>query len=168
MTEVKTQHDRSGGFTLTESLLASVILAMVITAITTPFTAAARNEQADGRRTVAAFLAGALMEEIISKPFADPDGLSSPGPEVGESARADFDNIDDYHGYAEAAGEILDGRGQPAGDLLAYDLTRHVTTTYVYVDGQDVSDPANFIRIEVEVRRDGQALATLTRLAYGM
>jgi len=45
MTEVKTQHDCPGGFTLTGSLLAAVILAMVITAITAPFVASARNEQ---------------------------------------------------------------------------------------------------------------------------
>jgi len=168
MTKVKTQHERSRGFTLTESLLASVILAMAITAITTPFTVSARNEQADGRRTVAAFLAGALMEEITSKPFADPEGTSSVGPEAGESTRAAFDNIDDYDDYEETAGAIVDGLGNLAADPLAYDLSRHVKTTYVYVDGQDVSEPASFIRIEVEVRRGGQTIAGLTRLHYGM
>jgi len=166
MSDVRTQLARPEGFTLVESLLASVVLAMAITAITVPFTASARNERADGRRTVAAVLASELLEEIISKPFDDPDGPSALGPEAGEFNRADFDNIDDYHGYDEPAGQIYDGQGQLAGDALAYDLSRHVTMDYVYVDGQDGSEPANFIRIEVQIQRNGQPLVTRKALAY--
>ena len=157
-----------GGFTLVESLLASALLAMTIAAITMPFTAAARNEQADARRTVASSLAKELMEEILAQPFDDPDGSSNPGPEAGETDRANFDNIDDYHGYSEAAGQIVDGAGNRVADAAAHGLSRAATVTYVYVSGQDMSGTPDFVRIEVEMRRDGQPLLTVTRLVYGM
>ena len=163
-----TRHSAPPGFTLVEALLASAILAMAIAAITAPFTAAARNEQADGRRTVAVCLANEIMEEIISKPFDDPDGKSDVGPEAGESARESFDNIDDYHRYEETAGNIVDGGGTLAGDPLAHDLSRHVTTSYIYVAGQDMDASPDFIRVEVTVRRKGLPLVSLTRLAYRM
>ena len=156
------------GFTLVESLLAATLLAMTIAAITMPFTAAARNEQADARRTIATSLARELMEEILSRPFDDPNGPSSPGPETGELAREDFDNTDDYHGYSEAAGGIVDGDGNRVADSAAHGLSRSATVNYVYVSGQEMSDPPNFVRVQVEVRRDGQPLLTVTRLVYGM
>ncbi len=168
MPKTTPRHSAAQGFTLVEALLASVILAMAITAVTAPFTAAARNERADGRRTVAVCLANEIMEEIISKPFDDPDGKSAVGPESGESTRSEFDNIDDYHRYEEKAGAIVDGTGTLAGDPLAGDLSRHVTTTYIYVSGQDMSDSPDFVRVEVTVRRKGLPLVTLTRLAYRM
>ena len=157
-----------GGFTLIESLLASALLAMTIAAITTPFTAAARNEQADARRTIASSLGRELMEEILSRPFDDPDGAGNPGPETGESARQYFDNIDDYHGYAEAAGEMVDGDGNRIADAAAHGLSRSATVTYVYVSGQEISGSPNFGRVEVEVRWKAQPLLTVTRLVYGM
>ena len=160
------RHSAPRGFTLVEALLAAAILAMAIMAITAPFTAATRNEQADGRRTVAVSLASEIMEEIISKPFDDPDGASAVGPETGESTRESFDNIDDYHGYRETAGNIVDGGGTLAGDPLAHDLSRQVTTTYIYVAGQDMAGSPDFIRVEVTVSRKGLPLVSLTRLAY--
>lgn len=154
------------GFTLIESLLASAILVMTITAVTMPFTAAARNAQADARRTVAVDLAQEIMEEMLSQPFADPDGTSVLGPEIGESARADFDNIDDYHGYTEPAGTITAGDGSPADDPVAGDLSRHVTAAYVFVSGQSMLGPPTFIRVQVEIRRNNLPIVTLTRMVY--
>ncbi len=154
------------GFTLLESLLASAILALAVAAVMMPFTAGARNEHVDRRRTVAAGLAQEMMEEVLSRPFEDPHGASSPGPEPGEAARAGFDNIDDYHGHNEAAGNVTDFAGAPATDAGATDLSRHVTAQYVYVSGQDVADPPTFVLATVEVRHVGRTVATLKRLVY--
>ena len=103
---------RRRGFTLTEALLASVILTVTITAIIAPFTAGAQNEQVDARRILAVSYAQEMLEEILAKPFDDPDGESVAGPEVGESERALFDNMDDYHGYSEAEGAIKSFDGE--------------------------------------------------------
>lgn len=157
-----------GGFTLAESLLASTILAMTVCAITLPFTAGARNQQVNGRRTTAVTLASELMEEILSKPFNDPDGSSDPGPEVGETDRSDYDNIDDYDGYAEQAGSLSSASGSTLSDSSATGLSRLVSAEYVYIDGQDADDDPTFIRVTVEILYDGSHVTSLTRLAYEM
>lgn len=156
------------GFTLVESLLAAVVLLIAVAAVIVPFTVGARNEHVDRRRTVASGLAQEMIEEILSKPFADPQGASSPGPEPGEADRADFDNMDDYHGYSEAAGSVTDPAGVPATDAGEAELSRHVAAQYVYVSGQDIADPPTFVRITVEVRHAGRPVVTLERLAYAM
>ena len=146
--------------------MASVILAMAIAAITMPFTAGAQNQQADGSRTLAVDLAQELMEEIMSKPFQDPQGASQVGPESGETSRAKFDNIDDYNNYTEAAGQIASWDGQVITDPAAADLSRRVTCTYVYVAGQDTGQPPSFIKVKVDVLSKNTPIVTLTRLAY--
>jgi len=154
------------GFTLFEALLAAVILAMAIAAIIVPFTAGAQNEQADARRTLATSLAQEMMEEVLSRPFEDPQGSSEPGPEPEEVSRDQFDNIDDYDGYFEAVGEVVNMDGQVVDDPAAVGLSRQVSATYVYVSGQDTSEPPTFIRVKVEVHYRGQAVVTLTRLVF--
>lgn len=156
------------GFTLLEALLASVILAAGVAAITVPFAAGARNEQVDTRRTVAVGLAEEILEEILTLPFEDdlPGYARHPGPDPGEYERSMFDNIDDYHQYTEGEGEITSVDGQSLDDLSATGLSRKVTTQYIYVNGQSMSEPPSFIRVTVEVRYKQQPIVTLTRLVY--
>ena len=158
------------GFTLVEALLASVVLAMAITAVTMPFTAGARNELENARRTLAVALAQEMMEEILSKPFADDvqDFARSPGPDAGEGSRTFFDNMDDYDGYEELPGSIASHDGQLFTDAAADGLSRHVSAGYVYVSGQDVSDAPSFLRVVVDVRYRGEPVVTLSRLAYAL
>ena len=156
-------------FTLIEALLAAVILAMAIMAITMPFTVGAQNEQEDARRSLAVSLAQEMMEEILSKPFEDPDGHTyTCGPDPGEPWRSKFDNIDDYDGYTEASGNITSFDGEVVTTSASLDLTRHVTATYVYVSGQDTLEDPCFIRVVVEVRYRGNPVVTLTRLVYAL
>ena len=157
---------RSRGFTLVEALLAAVVLAMAVTAITMPFSSGAMNDQVDARHTLAVNLAQEMMEEILSKPFSDPQGASAPGPEPGESRRAYFDNVDDYHGYTEGEGSIANRSGEVVTDPAAKGLSRRVTVQYVYVAGQETSQDPSFVRVVVEVRYNGDPVATLVRLVY--
>ncbi|MDY6913941.1 MAG: prepilin-type N-terminal cleavage/methylation domain-containing protein [Planctomycetota bacterium] len=159
---------RSRAFTLLESLLAVVVLAMAVTAIIMPFTAAATNQQVDARRSLAVGLAQEIMEEILTKPFHDPQGSSSLGPEIGETSRTLFDNIDDYHGYTEDPGGICSFDGAIIDEPESVGLSREVTAGYIYVSGQDVSEDPTFIRVVVEVKYSDQPLVTLTRLVYAL
>ena len=156
------------GFTLMEALLAAVILLIAITAITLPFAAGARAEQADARMCLAVSLAQEMMEEILAKPFADPQGATTVGPDAGETRRARFDNVDDYHGYYEGPRQIADATGAVLTTPVAAGLSRTVTAQYVYVSGQDTGQPATFVRVTVTVAHDGSPLVTLTRLVYQM
>lgn len=153
------------GFTLVEALLASVVLAMAITAIVMPFSAGVQNEGTDNRRTLAVNLAQEMMEEILTKPFYDPQGAVTLGPENGET-RATFDNIDDYHGLNEPDGQITSMDGTVVTDAAAKGLSRNVQCAYVHVSGQNVNDPATFIRVTVQVCYLNQPLVTLSRLVF--
>jgi len=155
-------------FTLLEALLAAVILAMAVAAIAMPFTAGAQNEMADARRTLAVALAQDLMEEILAKPFYDDQGATTLGPDGGERSRAQFDNIDDYHGLTEAPGTIAGADGRIISDPAAVGLSRDVQVAYVYVSGQDTSKPATLVRVIVTVRYHGDPVVTLTRMVYAM
>ena len=152
-------------FTLMESLLAALVLAMTVTAIIMPFTTAARNEQCDGRRTLAVSLAQEMMEEVLSKPFDDPQGPGEVGPEADETGRGSFDNIDDFDGYNESAGNVSDLSGVASTAPEAVGLSRHVTASYMYLPGQDVAGVPTSVSVTVEVRHDNQPLLALSRLA---
>lgn len=154
------------GFTLLEALLASAVLAMAIAAITMPFTASVQQQRFDARRSSAVTLAQEMMEEILSKSFSVQGEPSVPGPETGET-RMTFDHFDDYDGYIEPAGQLIDSQGQPITDIAAEGLSRHVTASYVYVSGQATSGDPTFIRIVVEVKHQQDVLVRLTRLIYG-
>jgi Tfp pilus assembly protein PilV len=154
------------GFTLPEALVAASVLAMTVLAVIFPFTAAAVNQDAEARIMMATTLAEEILEEILAKPFNDPQGASQPGPELGETTRASFDNIDDYDNYAEPAGNVVSSDGKTVNDPAAAGLSRSVSAKYVYVSGQDGSEAPNFVRVTVTVKYRGQTLVNLTRLAH--
>jgi len=99
---------QNAGFTLTEVLVASAILAIVTLGIVHAVTAGQARTLDALKRSRAQALAEVMLEEVLSKPYEDPEGDPGFGPDLGESARADFDNIDDYHGYLESAGALTD------------------------------------------------------------
>jgi MSHA pilin protein MshD len=164
---------RSRAFTLIEALLAAVILAAVVASVLLPFTAGARSQVVEVRQTLAAGLAESLMEEILLRPFEEPgDGDELPeapasfGPDAGETTRQDFSAIDDYHGYTEPPGSIVDSQGAPVDDEGVVGLSRSVSVTYVTVAGQDPAEDPLFLRVVVEVQHQGKPLVTLTRLVH--
>jgi MSHA pilin protein MshD len=166
---------RQGGaaFTLLEGLLAVVVLTIAVTAVIMPFTVGMRTQMVEARQSLAVPLAEELMEEILSKPFEEPDDgdeqaepAGAFGPDTGETSRQQFSAIDDYHGYTDPPGTITDPGGSVIDDAAAVGLSRHVTVAYVHVTGQDTGEPATFMRVVVEVRHDSQPLVTLTRLVH--
>ena len=107
----------SRGFTLAEVLIASVILSIATLAVVQAVSAGQSQTLDALKRTRADALADVLLEEVLSKPYADPQGATGFGPDAGESARTDYDNVDDYHGYSESAGALADhaGSAYPSG-----------------------------------------------------
>ena len=161
------------GFTLIEALMASVILAIAVAAALVPFTSGARSQDVESRQTLAVGLVQDLMEEILLKPFEEPgDSDETPetesrfGPDTGETLRSSYSAIDDYHGYEELSGQIIDPAGQVITDPAAAGLSRHITVSYVYVTGQDVSEQPSFMRVVVEIRYNGQPVVAMARLIH--
>ncbi len=153
-----------GGFTLVEAIIATALLVLVAAAVLQPFQIAATLRDDEAHRTSATFLAEQLLEEILAKPFYDPQGDSAPGPETGESVRGDYDNVDDYHGHVEATGTLTDVTGQAIDDSIGRDLSRTATVEYVYVDQQSGEDDPTIVLVTVSVFRDAQRLVRLSRL----
>ena len=85
----------STGFTLIEALMAASILAITVAAAIVPFTCGVRTQDIETRQTLAVGLAQDLMEEILLKPFEEPDDgddsadpASAFGPEAWEPTRS--------------------------------------------------------------------------------
>lgn len=87
------------GFTMIEVLVATSILSFAVIAVAESVSVAqSQTFEAlhDGRATA---LAEAFLEEVISKPYADPAGGEiNLGPDDDEPTRNLFDNIDDFNG----------------------------------------------------------------------
>ena len=111
---------RRRGFTLVEALTAAAILAFVVAAITQAITAGQTQtyEALHDARGMA--LAEAMLEEVLAMPYADLDESDS------ESTRATFDDMDDYHGLNETAGNVVDANGAAYPDT--YNRFSRVTT----------------------------------------
>ncbi|KPL21708.1 MAG: hypothetical protein AMJ75_09455 [Phycisphaerae bacterium SM1_79] len=158
---------RQRGFTLAEALMATVVLAIAAAGVLLPFASGARVRAEGMHRTLGAKLASDLMEEIITKPFLDPDGSAYDyhlGPDSGEIT---FDNIDDFHGYSESQGQIRDASGGVFTDRSYARFSRDVSCQYATVPQQPPqSEPeqCNFIRVTVQVYYSGKKIATIDRL----
>jgi len=155
------RHKSPSGITLLECLLAAVILAMTVSAIIMPFAVGAKSAAQDARVTLSIALAQDLMEEIISKSFHDPDETDE-----GETGRSTWDDMADYDGYFEQAGQITSLDGTLVDEPSSAGLTRRATVQEVYVSGQDTSKAPTFYRVSVEVCYFGSTVVKLSRLVY--
>ena len=107
----RTARRSRAGFTLAEAMIASIVLAVATIGISSSIGASYQQDQSVQQMSTAIALNRQLMEEISAKPFDDPNGTSALGPETGESTRSLYDNVDDYNGYSEGLGALVDRNG---------------------------------------------------------
>lgn len=89
------------GVSLVEVITAVAVLGIAIPPVVSMFTEVARHSPDDLYQGAAIHAANSLMEEIVSKPFEDPDlPTGSFGAE--EPLRRQYDDIDDFDGYSNA------------------------------------------------------------------
>lgn len=86
------------GFTLTEALMAMVVLTIAAGGIILPYSSGASVQLEGNRMALAAKLAHDMLEQIVSSDFED--------------------IIETYNGYSEAQGQILDGEGGVFSDSV--------------------------------------------------
>lgn len=94
-----------------ECLLAIVLLAATLLAVISTVTAGQQHVAYADQGLRAVRLAQDLVEEITARAYSEPGGVASFGLEAGESARPEFDDLDDYDGYTEEPGMLANFRG---------------------------------------------------------
>ena len=157
-------------FTLAEAMIATVVLGIAAAGVLLPFASGAAVRAEGMRRTLGSKLASDLMQEIITRPFHDPNGSSydyNLGVDAGETTFEDFDNLDDFHGYSELQGQVKDATGTVFTDSNYTNFSRDVICEYVTVPQQATqSDPSKceFISVTVQVDYRGNEIAVINRL----
>ncbi len=152
------------GFTLVESMIASVVLAAAVVGIASLLTASAHQAMSHEETAMATALGRQLLEEIAAKPMMDPDDYTmTPGPESGEMGRADFDNVDDYHGLSET-GDSISLLGGGVLGVTSGGYTRAVTVEYRASPNGAAGEGDDFALVTVRVTTPSKKTFTLSRL----
>jgi len=124
--------------------MAVVVLGIAAAGVLLPFTSGAAVRAEGMRRTLGAELASNLMEQIINTPFED--------------------IVNNYDGYSESQGQILDGQGVVLTDSNYTNFSRDVSCAYVYLPQESGAGPLRFIRATVRVYYSGREIASINRL----
>jgi len=115
------------GFTLAESLTASVVLAVAVVGIASSLSASYQQTAVHEDHANALDLAKELMEEVSAKSFTVTGTNAQGWPTVTD--RSLYDTIDDFNGYTDSSSTIKlsDGTTVDVGNSGAF--TRKVTVT---------------------------------------
>ena len=133
------------GFTLVEAMMATVVLSIASLGILMPFTSGAMMRKEGVQRTIAAKLAGDLIEQI--------------------AAAVPFDEILTLYGeYAEAKGQVKDAAGVQFSGSYYANYSRETSCQYVYLSQQSGDGSPNCILISVSVYYNDQLVKTIQRL----
>jgi MSHA pilin protein MshD len=136
---VSTSAHREGGVTLIELVISIVVVAIAASAVLGVLSRTAGHSADAMIVAQAVAIAESYLEEITLKPFDDPDGAD------GEGNRADFDDLDDYHGLVDAGAR--DQFGNPIAGLDGYTVSVAVVGSAALTG----VDAANAARVDVTV-----------------
>jgi len=132
------------GFTLTEAMMAVVVLGIAAASLLIPFVSGAVVRAEGINRTLAARLASDLMEKIVNTPF---DQI-----------------VGSYNGYSEPQGQVKDAAGIVFTDPNYARFSREVICQDVYVPQASRPESPKYIRVTVRMYYDGRQIATINRL----
>lgn len=88
---------RQRGFTLIELIIFIVVVSAGLAGILSVMNTVVKSSADPMVRKQAMALADSILEEIVLKAYADPDGTNA-----GETGRSNWDNVDDYHAKTNA------------------------------------------------------------------
>jgi MSHA pilin protein MshD len=152
----------AGGFTLMEVMFAVSILAFSVAALTQAVVSGQSHTYEAMHASRAMALAEAMIDEVLSKPYDDPEGDLVAGPDAGESSRDLFDNADDYDGLAEASGAVVDQAGAVYPELYQK-FSRAVAASYVTENLADLGGDHDGLSVTVTVTDSHGRVWTLSR-----
>jgi hypothetical protein len=151
---------RRRAFTLAESLIASVVLAIAVVGVAGTIAASHQQTSALEEDSIAVAAARQLMEEIAAEPLLATD--ATPGWGAGQTDRALYDTIIDYDGLAETSPiETLEGVKMTIGSRT---FVRKVKITHPTSVFGTTASAGEFALIEVTVKGPTGRDVTLKRL----
>lgn len=118
------------GFTLIELIIFIVVVSAGLAGILAVSTNVVKSSADPMVRKQAMAMADSILEEILQKEYEDPDGL----PNVVESGRDTYDDVDDYDGKTKAV--FTDWPAALSSYTVAISVT---TTTLSGVDAKKVA-----------------------------
>jgi MSHA pilin protein MshD len=127
------------GVTLIELIVSIVIVAIAASAVLGVLSRSAARSADAMIMAQAVSIAEAYLEEISLKAYADPDGVD------GETARTDFDDVDDYNGLVDSGARNQFGAAIAALSLYTVTVTVGTSAALTSVPSADV------LRIDVRV-----------------
>lgn len=159
------------GFTLIELVVFIVIVSVGLAGVLSVFNTVIRNSADPLRQKQALAAAESLLEEILHKPFCDPDhvtlaaaGSSSPsvcgGVNEHETPRAMFDDVDDYDQYSDGIVDVTTNSPVVTGYNVNVSV-QPLSTAFSVTNAAEV--PPGNIRIVTVTVTD-----TLTRQSYSL
>ena len=135
-------------FTLTEALIASVVLAISVLGIGSVLAASSSQSDTTVEATTTAALGRQLLEEIAAKPFPIAGVTTAVGWSGGNRIRSTYDDVADYDGYTDSSPfTALSGVAIPTAGTY----TRSVTFTRRVNPSDTPSTSGNFGLITVKV-----------------
>lgn len=149
---------RQTAFTLIEVLVTIVLIAIASAALLGVFTNLIRTSADPVIQQQASTIAESYLEEILLRPFDDPQGeVAGGGLEGDEGGRGGYDDVQDYQGLP--AGPAADQFGNPIPALGDYIVSVAVTDAALNDIGVGTGDA---LRIDVTVTHPAVASITLT------
>jgi len=102
---------RRGGITLIETVLCTLVVAVMLVAALRMLGSAAVADRQHWSGRLRPAVAGQLMAEVLANSYVDTGDSPVFGPETGESGtdRSNFDDVDDYNGWSSSPPEGRDG-----------------------------------------------------------
>lgn len=146
-------------------MIASVVLATAVVGIVGPLCASQQQATTTRQTATALALGEQLMEEIASRPYADPDdGSMTLGPPGNEQGRANYDDIFDYHKYHDTTTALKNMAGQTVSGLGTEVFARDVTVEYRSGPSTTSATPGDFALVTVTVTLPTSQTVKLSRL----
>jgi hypothetical protein len=140
-------------------------LAIAVVGVAGPLAASSEHASVARQRGSALVLARQLMEEIAARPLCN--GAPTPhGPELpAENTRANYNTVDDYHGYRDSTRELknLDGQAVAVADPST-PYTREVTVEYRTPQFDPSANVTDYAVVTVKVTSPQKESVRVSRL----
>ena len=117
----RSRHARARGFTLVEMIAFIIIVGIALTAMMQVLSRAVLSSADPLRPKQAMLVAESMLEEVLLKPYANPEGgyECTPPPSCD---RRQFDDVSDYHNYQSTGVYALDDLAMRVPGLENYNV----------------------------------------------